>query len=694
MPKDDIRGEWPKGNLVCWAPEYSGRDLPSDERTHSVVVGLHHCQVEPPDPEYVDGCRNMTGRYQAKRSVCCVNQAGTHMELWYSASTGSRKVYHYWADQLDVPGLFEIREVGDPTVFYDIELAPGAPRRAGVGWLAIVRDGEFRIDWADGTGGSYKRFSSRATLSERAVEAMQQRAAGDHVVQGWLAAEHAPLRDADIDDIVEHFTSHGFRELLQAIMGLEVDSGNLNRDAVQVNMEALAKDLNQLFEMIPGSAGQSDRFADSDRGRVAARLWPELVAQTMKLRTPSGDLEHRSVFEWLQRVVYYNRNYGPPGGAKIEVITKWIGIPYPGEERYEIYGAFEALGLDAALPFAKVLEKLGPKVKKVVGKALSKIVDKITKFRWDWGQSIDKKKIEKYLFEKAAKKLEKLLMAHAGGKVLLGVMTVKSPNGGWEHPFEVVALLGSAGLGGASQGVDPFVCSGYALAGFDWKPEAFCGDFTVLGTEQSRDQFGTKKDKQMIWLLRGSGAAGVLQLVWDHVETKTSSIDLGWGRGQIFDFEDDGRETPVPSAPVFEYTSELEREQDVHFWLGSATVRPVARQVLRIFAANELALLRDPLCSLVVLGYADRVGGRNFNRVLSESRATNVLQALENALGDDLRAEVLSLGMGEDVIAALGEALGFPDGKPNEQWRRGFVVLEGVVAAAMGTSDGKQLRRK
>jgi outer membrane protein OmpA-like peptidoglycan-associated protein len=703
MAKEEIKRAWPEGGLVCWPKEYAGRDLPSDDETKSVVIGLWRCEVEDARPEYGADLPNMTGRYEGEASVCCVNHAGLHMQLWYSSSHDSRRVYRYWADRQegDVPGLFEIREAGDPTIFNDLQLAPGGPRSAPLGWLAISGHGKLRIDWAEGSGGLYRRFSSRATLSDRSVKALSMQLSDDEIVGGWLANEHAPVREAAVTQIVDHLTSHAFRDKLQAIMELEVDSGNLNRGEVRDAIDALilpetgglrSKKLFDIpHEPDEAVASRSNKFPLSDRPRIAARLWPEMVAHTMRLRTPTGDSENRSIFEWLQRVLYYNKHYALEP-TDVGVITRWLGIPFPGEQRYEIYGSFFVMGLDAGLPFSKALARFVPKAKEAVGKGLDKVIKRIEKFRWDWGQSLKgkKKEIEKQIIGKVGKRIEGLLAAHAGGKVLVGVMTVRAPNGGWEHPFEVVALIGSAGTGkGASKvSAEPFICSGYGLAGYDWKPEAFTGHFEVLGTEMSEDQFGTKKDKQMIWLLRGRGAGGQLQLVWTDVETKTSSMDIGWGIGDIVDI-DDSTVDPAPVTPTFEYTEKLERSQDVHFVLGSAEPLPIARQLLRIFAANELALLRDPLSSLVILGYADRTGRPKFNRLLSKARAVNTRQALVDAIGDDLRADLMELGHGEDVLAALGEAFGFPDGQPNAQWRRCFVVLNGTIAATMGTNDWK-----
>jgi len=199
----------------------------------------------------------------------------------------------------------------------------------------------------------------------------------------------------------------------------------------------------------------------------------------------------------------------------------------------------------------------------------------------------------------------------------------------------------------------------------------------------------------MIWLLDGKGTAPQTMLVFDHVDTDASDMDLGWGMGNVMDLDDEDIERwEIPDAPMFDYALEYRQDANVHFQLGSATVRDPARQLLRIFAANELALLRDPLSRVAIEGFADRIGQRWYNQKLSESRAANVRQALEDCLDEDLKATVETHGYGEDVLMALGEGFGFPDGGANEQWRRVFVVMNTHVAATMGTSETVEKRKK
>ena len=96
---DEIKSlHYPEGDVVCWSPAYAKRDLaPDDPDAAAIVLGLLQCQLTPPDTEY-DAVGNMTGRYESKGSMCCVNQAGYHIEIWYSSKSSGRKLFRFGAD--------------------------------------------------------------------------------------------------------------------------------------------------------------------------------------------------------------------------------------------------------------------------------------------------------------------------------------------------------------------------------------------------------------------------------------------------------------------------------------------------------------------------------------------------------------------------------------------------------------------
>jgi outer membrane protein OmpA-like peptidoglycan-associated protein len=189
-------------------------------------------------------------------------------------------------------------------------------------------------------------------------------------------------------------------------------------------------------------------------------------------------------------------------------------------------------------------------------------------------------------------------------------------------------------------------------------------------------------------IAEGSGNDASIQLVFDRdIKTGMTRSDIGWGHGWIQ--EEEGFEIE-PSRPkrarIVKYDKEYEREDSASFQLSSATIRHDGRQDLRIFAANELALLRDPDARLDITGFADRLGGRWYNDVLSLARANNALQALQDCTGG-IGATANTKGHGERHLAALGDAMGFPDSSASPEWRRVFLVLNGVASISLRVID-------
>jgi len=596
--------QYPAGDVVCWSPAYAKRELqPDDPNAPAIVLGLFQCQMTPPDPEY-DAVSNMTGRYEGDESLCCVNQAGYHMEIWFSMRKGARKVSRYGADYNPLAAgervIFEIRESGDATAFLD-PATPGLTRSDPVGLLTIVGLFSFELQWSDGTMSMFRRFSPRATLSDQVIERLRDEkfGHGNPIIDGWLANEHAPVSEKDakrLEDVIIHDRvdekEPSFRQLLRDLFAIE-----------------------------------------------------------------------------------------PERQAEIHIA---------------ILAIIHVVGVDAALPFASKLVKAGKYGRYLAKKGVSKVLDKIQEFRWDWGTTLKKyrKQIESKLVDKIGGALAEIIEAHAGGKVLFGVLLVRSPDGSWEAEYDVVAAIGAVGMGGTQLGEEPMTVKGWSESAVDWKPSNFEGNFAVLPGLMATDAHGKRAEKQMIWLLDGGGTTGEMQLVFDEVETDASDMDLGWGYGRILELDkEDVHHTTFARRPIFEYTTEYKQQDAIQFQLGSATLRWSGRQMLRVFAANELALLRDPTSRVDVEGFADRIGQRWYNKQLSEARAANIRQALVDCLGGDLNATVETQGHGEDVLAAIGEAF-FPDEKGSEQWRRGFVVMNAQVAATLGTNDPTVRRKK
>jgi outer membrane protein OmpA-like peptidoglycan-associated protein len=681
--------QYDEGTIVCWSPAYRKRELRSDDpHAPAIILGMLQCQLTPSDNDY-DLVKHMTGRYESPDSVCCVNQAGHHMEIWFSSKSGGRRLFRYGADyQPAAPGehaTFELREPGDPTPFLN-PATPGLARTTPAGLLLVEDAMSFKIQWADGSHSEFRRFSPRATLSDRVIEQLRaEKFGGGHpIVEGWLANEHTPVSEERInlllDAVVHDRASDGERSFAQMFRALFAMEPERHRADVHVEILAIKKSLKELLK---------GAFEPADKGIVASRVLPELLRSTLTIRNPSGVFEVRSRYAWLQRVIGYNEFTISRDPRDVADIIQWLGVQPTKTFRYEYDGVFQVLGADASLPFASKLAKLAKRGKYLAKKGVAKLLDKIEEFRWDWGTSLKKhrKKIEDKLIEKVGGAIADLLEAHAGGKVLWGMLRVRAPDGSWEAAYDVLATVGSLGLGGTQLGVEEMTVKGWSESPVDWKPSNFPGRFAFLPGVMATDAHGKRAEKQMIWLLDGGGSTGTMQVVFDEVKTDASDMDLGWGFGAIDDLDaDDVPHTTFARRPMFEYTTAYKQDNAIQFQLGSATLRWSGRQMLRVFAANELALLRDPMSRVDVEAFADRPGQRWYNKQLSLARAANIRQALIDCLGGDLNATVETQGHGEDVLAALGEAL-YPDEVPSEQWRRGFVVMNAQVAATLGTND-------
>jgi hypothetical protein len=131
---------------------------------------------------------------------------------------------------------------------------------------------------------------------------------------------------------------------------------------------------------------------------------------------------------------------------------------------------------------------------------------------------------------------------------------------------------------------------------------------------------------------------------------------------------------------------------DDGFRLRSPTVLDEGRQALRVFAADELAALRDSDSVLQIVAFADRLGRRWYNDELSRSRATNTLQALRDCTGGEAMKAQIELGWyGERLLEFLDRFFDFPDNSPRPEWRRVFVMLNMTVALNLWVRDPKDL---
>jgi len=126
------------------------------------------------------------------------------------------------------------------------------------------------------------------------------------------------------------------------------------------------------------------------------------------------------------------------------------------------------------------------------------------------------------------------------------------------------------------------------------------------------------------------------------------------------------------------------REGRVHFDLGSALLKGLGRQAVRICAAKWLPWLASKDSVLRIVGQADTVDLPARNQELSQLRARNVQQALVDILGSDLaivgeHLEVRGIG---DVQAAMVDR----DETPDRQFRRVDLELNGRSVLVLWSS--------
>jgi outer membrane protein OmpA-like peptidoglycan-associated protein len=687
MKKELIHRSLEGGNLICKPYRY-GRPsddlLPDTEDAKAIVLGLRNCQQAFAEPEYTAFFENLTGRYEGESSRCCINQAGYHMELWWSRNpkrddTRFATVWRGHADFDPETGLFEIRE-----------------RAGGERMGTIVSDPpRLTIEWTDGTAqDTLTRVSKRATMSDRAVGLLRGLASTkDPLAAHRIAQEHIPVSQRRLEALWEVLRSRTripskdeelrdktLRQLLQALFEIEPGGGNQNVESI---MTAIKRICEALSDALSG-------FPQSERDRAGALSIWVLLSWTESLRAPSGTHEVRTLYEWFQRVLHYDREFALAPMRELSVIKRSFRVRLQGKFRYRVAVDLKVIGWDVGFGVGKLLaKKLAPKVKAITDGAIDRAAERWSKI----GKHADRlKKWKDKAANKALGKITKFGQAHAGGRLITGVMVVESPEAAWTEAYVVHALFGGGGRDSGLKGYSEMLADGWAETGVAWTPEAFCGQFVVLPGLEATGPDGKRAADQCIWLLEGSGADGSLQVVFDEVKTDALRADIGWGYGVVDTLEDDAK-IVLPELPerdgVFDYATEYAQDAKVHFALSSATVGEDARQALRIFAACELAELRDPTSSLVIGGFADRLGPKWYNRELSLARAGNVEQALHDCMGDDFHAKVKTFGMGEELLEVLDEAFDFPNNAAQPEWRRSFVVLDAHAGISLRTRDLK-----
>lgn len=685
--KPDIeRAELADGSIVCWPREYGHLEEPTTpspkatENRQRVVAALKDCQRTAESSEYAGGLPDFTGRYEGPQSLCCINQAGFYLVVWWSYADAERggttkRSWFYGAEFDEAVGRFVLHQPHDPS--------------QKVADLLVVAFGstmEITFDWYPEVGGPKDvlvRYSLRATLSDRAVEAIRrQLPAKPHpVVLGGIESEHSPLAPAVAERYVRGLEGEAVKDGLQRLFREEVTHTAESWAEIAKAILPITKTLEELFredikrdrrDTDPSSPPVLNPSRDARlQARVRYTIQEVLHGHSITLDVGKGaEAQTAALYEWFQRGLYYNHKGtgGSPNRRFDDVVRDWLGVNPIGEHGYDLELDLEGLVVEAAVPMGKKIEKIVEKLgKKIPG-----------------GSS---KRISKWISNK--------VKVNVGVRALTGSLTIKSHGlvQNWEATYWVFFTAAGGGQGRTNAGHRYLRGTGTTKTNLEWRAQHFPGAFTVLAGEAARDEHGVLRDHQLIWIADGSHPSEPsIQLLFDHVETDLTASSLGIGWGDILDPNELEDAPPTPVEPkLFSYSAKYARADDIHFTLGSATVLEDGRRLLRIFAANELAALRDASCSVTFDGFADRLGGAGYNDVLSEMRAENTKTALQDCLDRTVAAAMTVHGHGERVLELLDEVFDFPDDSAAPEWRRVFVVLHGEASVELVVRDLKDV---
>ena len=107
-------------------------------------------------------------------------------------------------------------------------------------------------------------------------------------------------------------------------------------------------------------------------------------------------------------------------------------------------------------------------------------------------------------------------------------------------------------------------------------------------------------------------------------------------------------------TPKWDVSTTHNLSAEVHFCFDTDTPTEAARQAIRIMCARELAQLMSPASTLAVVGHADTIGRADYNKGLSERRASKTVDAIKKILGSKFQipeANIKMEGKGEDFAA-------------------------------------------
>jgi len=660
-PSKDVEcKELDDGSLVCQPLEYGALDKPESKKKQRVVAALKDHQRASAVSEYDMGVPRLTGRYAGKSAVCCINQAGLYLALWWS-SPGFRKLYRYH-------GLCDLAT----SKFILVDADTGKTE----GVLTPISAGEVALTWGGGTGSTemMTRYSERATLSDRAIKELAaevDKGSKTHpVVKGAIIEEHRPLPPDD-HEIVAIFRSSGLIKDLQTVFSEKASHGV--NPKIRTALKPLTRRLYKAFRIDLDHVGPVDELphplppgARPRRDRLLYHLQDVLHNHRVTLKVGEDKtITTDTLFSWFQQAQFMNNEGSIQPVKRLEhVLSYWLGIKPHGKYEYDLTIDLLGFAAEASLPMGK------------------RIADRVKKY---------KKKLPGDTAKKLAEWIEEKLTVNAGGRVLFGPLTVASKGQpvNWKSDYWMLFFVGGGGLGGGDVEKKYLKASGSTDTHLPWKAEHFSGLLSVLAGQAARDKTGKLEDNQLILIDEGSHPTEPsIQLLLNKIDTDLSNQALGLGFGWVFEPGAIDKLPPTkPKTKLHSYTADYVATDKFDFRLGSATVTDWGRQRLRMLAAHELVQLRQESVKVTIDGFADRLGSTGYNDVLSESRAENARTALHDCLGGEPLAEITTAGYGERHLALLDEWFNFPDNSASPEWRRVFVTIHGAASVELRVRD-------
>jgi outer membrane protein OmpA-like peptidoglycan-associated protein len=276
-----------------------------------------------------------------------------------------------------------------------------------------------------------------------------------------------------------------------------------------------------------------------------------------------------------------------------------------------------------------------------------------------------------------------------GGSYYRGKMRIRkrSPDN-WTRFYP--AFVGGFGVG-LSAGVDAGLKSaeGTLTAHYDWSEKSFVGRFwfyegTLLSIKGPTGEGAA--DKTTVEFI-GDGMLPPLSGVADS--TNATGVSVGAGSavltGEIYatgEERDKQLELVAEQDRRIKLTSRFGARGKVHFGVDATTLSNDGRQALREMLATHLAVFRNPSTQISIEGHASPSGSARHNKELSVVRAVNVLQAMADISGEDIRVKLDNIqvsGFGEEVSAKELK----DDDAESAKWRRVDIKIDGKLALTL-----------